>query len=304
MNNISTQNLESIVSHLALGKLLNSIQLQGGDVNKTFKLETSNGNFTLRLNEPSEIETFKKEAFCYEQAEKIGILSPKVIRIGEFQEKIFMLLEFIEGKTGDKSDNKEANWRKLGEYAERISKIKRLLDSVIQTEETASRWFQNKYLDYNIRELDGDDFFKQEELISDNQASQIADLFKNLKNQNFKFGLVHGDLSYSNFIEADNEEIYLIDWGSAELHVVPHFEIMLKYKRTLIEPEFKKDYLEAFIEGMGRNSDFIELNSEILKSLTLIYIMDKMRWARDHNEDKVFSEYLNEFKIILPRFDI
>lgn len=72
-------------------------QIFGGDINKTFHLETNIGSFFLKLNEGSLKDMFEKEFAGLQllhQTKTIKI--PEPILYGEFENQIFLIIEYIQ----------------------------------------------------------------------------------------------------------------------------------------------------------------------------------------------------------------
>ena len=120
-------------------------------------------------------------------------------------------------------------------------------------------------------------------------------MFEGLRDTRFKFGLNHGDLSVKNVRVDSVDKIYLIDWGSAEANIVPHFDFVEIVQSSLESSsiEFKK-----FLEGYGMHyREFKKIESEIEK-LMLLRALDKLRWSLERKPGKVKHFITNTQKIL------
>lgn len=97
--------------------------------------------------------------------------------------------------------------------------------------------------------------------------------------------LSHGDLSLANTIMCDNEA-YLIDWGSAAGHIVPHYDLGVILTDSVSEDS--KEF-EQVLEGYELSrEDFNKIKEEI-KSLMLLIATDKVRWSLERSPDSLGS---------------
>ena len=109
-------------------------------------------------------------------------------------------------------------------------------------------------------------------------------------------GLVHGDLSLMNVI-VDTNTVILIDWGTAESHIVPHMEIIGILQNNLQEEDA---LFHSFLRGYGMSTEeFRDIKPDI-ESLAILQSTDKLRWAIEKKPDKIkeFSEKLQ--KLLKP----
>lgn len=85
-------------------EVLNSKPLSGGDINQVFKVHSSDGNYVIKLNEAHKFpKMFEVEAKSLDMLLKTeSFVIPKVLGYGDYKEKTYLLLEYIES---DKSYN-------------------------------------------------------------------------------------------------------------------------------------------------------------------------------------------------------
>ena len=268
--------------------------LHGGDVNQVYRVTTGSDEFVVRMNKPEYLEEFRKEWYCYQEVAKLGIPTPKLYGIGTEGEYAYEVISYIAPK---KNFNKLAVWRKLGEYARICAKIKDLPERSNDTAEKAAILFRDKYLAYDIAEMTEKDFLLKEGIYTQEQQLLILEKLKNLQGVKFEFGLIHGDINWGNLVVGKDDTVYLIDWGSADIDLVPEREISLVYKLHLLDKRISYQMFEAFLEGIRGSKEFKD--KEQITNLLFLYLMDKLRWAKDKNEKTAFKDYLWQFKKLI-----
>ncbi len=267
-----------------------------GDVNEVYIVTTESSKYVVRIDSSeSTIDRFKKEAWCMEETKELGILGPTVLGVGLKDEHPYMLISYIEGKGGDESTDDEKNkiWKELGKYARKIHSIpiKGYGDKMSAPGVFGDSW--SRYVDYNISSLNPDDRAIKLGIITEEQSKKIKNIFLELLDTHFNFGLVHNDLSLQNTILTTNGGIYLIDWGCAEVGPIPHLDIIEILNSSLDE---KSPQFTLFLDGYGLTpQDYEKMKSEIAKIDLLIH-MDKLRWAFDKKPDQIehFSQELKK----------
>ena len=113
--------------------------------------------------------------------------------------------------------------------------------------------------------------------------------FISLYEENFAFGLNHGDLSLKNTLVDTTGQVKLLDWGSAEVHITPHWEIiqMLDAQTAMNTPDDLS--LQAFLDGYGLAPAEFTLLQPVLATLRLLRAFDKLRWALDCSPAQISS---------------
>ena len=284
---MKVEKISEIAETILNKKVLNIEQiLDRGQVNETYILSTASGKFVLRLD-PGEhtLNRFRKEAWCAEEANKAGILTPSVLHMDLIQENPFVILPFIEGVNGDEAPEKASLlWKTLGEYARKIHSIpvKGFGESMTSPGFFDGSW--HEFLNYNISALNSDDKLLELGVFSSSQSQNLKKIFESISKQNFVFGLIHFDLSANNTIITEDENVYLLDWGSAEVNVVPHMDI-----EEILDSSLQDDSnnFELFLEGYGLSkSGYSKIKQEI-DMLSLLAKVDKLRWAIDRNPSRI-----------------
>lgn len=258
--------------------------LDRGEVNRVYLVKQKTKTTVFRLNDIAELARFKKEVWCSEEATKKGIPGAQVIDIGVRNNIAYMILEFIPGLNGnDITGDKSKIWFDLGLLASKIHSIgtEGFGEDMIYPGQFMDTW--ERYVKYNVTSLNNEDKLLKMHVLNPDDSARLREEFSNLLEKQFRIGLTHGDLSLANVI-TKNEEISLIDWGSAESTVVPHFEIIGILEDSLSESD---PLFSIFLKGYGiEQKEYIEMKPDIV-ALTLLRAVDKLRWAIDRSPDNV-----------------
>ena len=265
-----------------------------GVVNNVYDVRSKKNNYIFRYNESSTKKVeFIKEQWCLGLMRELGVLSPKVSKVIFGEEDVCMIQEKINGISGERCnpDQRQIIWKNLGAYAQKFHQIER-----IENEEVVESEFHNSWkarLTYNIKELSTDDSLLEKDFLSSEEHIQAREVLDNLVEKDFKEGLVHGDLSLRNVIW-QNGDVYLLDWGTAEINVVPHHEFgLLLMSNELTEREF-----QLFLESYGiSKSDYSGIADDI-RALNLLHRLDKYRWAEEY-DDTNLEDYAKKIKTAL-----
>lgn len=281
---------------LELGKPIREICIiEGfGSVNLIYDVICGSENVIVRINESqNKYLEYQKEEWCINNAAYLNIPSPKIIKIGMRDKFPYMILKKIEGVNG-KSTSAEQQlsiWYKLGQYAYLFHKTKRIKVAEVEANEFHPNW--RSRLNYNIDQLNKNDSLVQNKTISEAEHKEILNILNQLRGKQFEEGLVHGDLCPRNTI-FDNKEISLIDWGTAEINVVPHTEIGI----VLMENQLRKKEFSEFLSGLRIKPEEYNLIQEEIKMLNLLYRLDKYRWASQYDIENL-AEFSDKVRIAL-----
>jgi hypothetical protein len=221
--------------------------------------------------------------------------------VGEASGNAYMIQAFIEGINGKEiKGDRTAIWRKLGEYAKLIHAIKVTGwgEDFFDDTPGGQRASWLKFLDYNIESLTDDDQLIALGVVSRGQSRWIRDLFEELKGETFQFGLNHGDLSIWNTLVEPSRKTSLLDWGSAEAHIVPHFDMLHIVGRNLEGGAPTAEEMSAFRQGYGLSDEEHRRLKPQLDRLLLLTTFDKLRWAIDRNPSRI-QEFTERAKTAL-----
>ncbi|MCH5584903.1 aminoglycoside phosphotransferase family protein [Shimazuella sp. AN120528] len=290
-----------------IGEKIQSIHpiIGNGTVNQVYRVETNTSLFIIRMNEaPNTLAIYEKEKWCMEQAKRKGVPGPDVLAIGNMEQVTYMVQTFIKGKNGKYSPwNKEMIWRKLGEYTKQIHSIPvngfgEILFNPIHHTFAASThegfngtW--HGFIRYNINCLTEDDPLILFGVFSLEHTKIIKQKFEGLLQLNFAFGLTHGDLSLKNTIVDKKGNVTLLDWGCAEVHIIPYWELIQLLKSQVDIGAPNTEQMHAFLQGYGITASDFQTMLPTLNTLLLLDACDKLRWAIDCKPECIpsFAEY-------------
>lgn len=288
---------ERIAADFLLEHIKTSYPIIGkGNTNQVCVVETENRKVVVRMNSKDNYSSYVKEKWCIEQAAAVGIPGPEVLSVGIVNETSYMIQNFVVGDNGvDSTVLKLDVWRKLGQYAKLIHSIpvkgygENLLDPV-QGEfhspphpGSDGTWLG--YVQHNITSLTESDRLIQLGVITPTESQRARELFKELKQETFRFGLNHGDISLKNTMVNQAGEVLLLDWETAAVSVVPHGTViqLMHYQILELDEAPTTEEFQAFIDGYGiREEDLTDM-----RHLLLLKAFDNLRWAIDRKPDMI-----------------
>jgi fructosamine-3-kinase len=281
----SPERVASIVVRETGSSIRQVEQLDHGSVNRSFLVTTGTTRVVARINEFGELPRFQKEAWAITQASTAGVPVPNVVGVGNDQELSYIIESYIDGRRGDviPSAERPAMWREIGRLLKRIHTVSVAgfgEDFADMTSGGATNW--ERYLDYNLSALTPADPLLARGFLTTSDQDKLRRSFEGLRGLPRHFGLSHGDVSPSNVIEG-NGGLHVIDWGEANAHFVPHFDlgIILEDSLDSSSPEFGQ-----LLEGYGLDeAAFRALVPDVIALRTLIRI-DKIRWAIDRRPER------------------
>ncbi|MFN8464546.1 MAG: phosphotransferase [Caldilineaceae bacterium] len=256
-----------------------------GSVNLIFTVRAVGAAVVVvRMSKPEDAARgllfYEKEAWCLAQASALGIPGPQVLEIGRWRERPYMIQTLVAGVNGEESGLEEAEiWHTLGRYARQIHGI--ALDGFGESladfhrGHAQAEW--HAYVDYNLRSLTPDDALLRLNVYKLEQVDAIRRVFRTLRETPFRIGLNHYDLAIRNTMVDVRGQVSLLDWGSAEAHLVPHYDLLEILRR--LRPGDAR--FQAFLEGYGLDErEFAALLPQV-RSLALLKAFDLTRWAID-----------------------
>ena len=302
----STRNDRAVASDIAVAFLREPVRfvrpIGQGSNNKNFLVETANGRVVIKLSlahrRHRALQDYRKERWCIEQSAALGVPGPSVLSVDEIDGTAFMIETFVEGINGKQAKgDRTAIWRKLGEYTKLTHSIKVTGwgEDFFDDRPDGQRASWLRFLDYNIQSLTDDDPLIGFGVLSRHQAPLVRRLFEPLRDKTFRFGLNHGDLALWNTLVEPSGKISLLDWGSAEAHIVPHFDLLYVIRQHLWDGTPTVEEMAAFRQGYGLSDDAYERLKPELDGLFLLIRFDKLRWAIDRNPSRI-EEYVGRAK--------
>jgi aminoglycoside phosphotransferase (APT) family kinase protein len=296
----------SVVAAAFLQKRVRSIRPIGqGSNNKNFLVEAAGQRVVVKLSDEHRrhraLQDYRKEEWCIEQSSALGVPGPSVLSVGETDGNAFMIETFVEGVNGKGIEgDRTAIWRKLGEYARLTHSIKVTGwgEDLVDNRPGGQRASWLKFLNDNIESLTDDDPLIGLGVLSRERSSLVRRLFQELSDKTFRFGLNHGDLSLWNTLVEPSGKVNLLDWGSAEAHIVPHFDMLYVIRHHLRDGTPTVEEMTAFRQGYGLSDEEHERLKPELDRLFLLLSFDKLRWAIDRNASRL-EEYVGRAKTAL-----
>ncbi|MBO1004844.1 aminoglycoside phosphotransferase family protein [Pseudogracilibacillus auburnensis] len=270
-----------------------------GSVNKIYLVQSNHVKVIVRMNaDVGAFNDYQKEQWCMKKAAELGIPSPSVFEIGRYKNITYMIQSFVEGRHGeDKEANKLALWKRIGEYSKKIHSVKttgfgeNLIDlerGIFQSpshDNFDGTW--PSFVQYNIDSLTDDDELLKLGVITVNQSKKAKHLFKKLLDRKFSFGLNHGDLSLKNTLIDQDGTVTLLDWGCAEVNIIPHGDILQLIQGQIENDNPSEEELQAFLDGYGHLLHHYPNLQDELNELLLIRAFDKLRWAIDRHPPSI-----------------
>ncbi len=230
-------------------KIINCKEVFGGDINKTFHLQTNMGSFFLKLNNGTLNDIFEKEFTGLQlllQTKTIQI--PEPVLYGRFENKIFLITEFI--KEGNQPKN---FWQIFAYQLAALHKhsndqfglsIDNYIGSVHQQNNFCKTWSEF-YATQRIMPLiqlafNQDKCSKQDVQLAEKLRGRFEILFP----QEYP-ALIHGDLWSGNFMCTENGQPVIYDpavyYGNREM------DIAMSLLFGGFDKSFYDHYNEAFL---------------------------------------------------------
>ncbi|WP_309719618.1 aminoglycoside phosphotransferase family protein [Armatimonas sp.] len=270
-----------------------------GSVNEIFVAQFPKNRIIIRLPKPEDQHRagafYEKELWCLEQATLLKIPSPLVLKLSTHDGWPYQIQSFVEGVNGEQSAlSPTVLWQTLGEYARRFHKChlsgfgdSASIFSFTNTREEptsldifcptpAQRGWQ-RFLRYNLASLTDDDPLLALGVYAPSQRDVIHAHFSELYLREFRFGLCHGDLAPRNTIVASDGTLFLLDWGCAESHLVPHYDLL----------NVPTEHQDAFLDGYGWPITARATLLAEVKNLALLKSFDLVRWAIDRCPERI-----------------
>ena len=235
-------------------------------------------DIAIKLSRPhreaSALGEYRKEAWCAARAHEVGVRTPQVLDAGTQEGRAFAVLAFVEGAA---PPQEPAIWRELGNMARCIHGI---ATKGWGGRMHAAGCFEESWrahLDYNIASLTDDDALIAREVFDASGARRLLGALNRIRGTDFRFGLCHGDIALWNVLAGRDGAPWLLDWGCAVAHIVPHYEIN-EILRTARPAAAQWD---AFLEGYGISPAAYAAMGPDLKALSAMREVDTLRWAID-----------------------
>lgn len=256
-----------------------------GSVNLILFVDSDAGEMAVRIGKPwddphTRLAEYEKERWCIARAAAAGVPGPTVRALGIRNGRAFMVQDRLPGLNGKQSALTPFELlRIMGDYARRIHAIPTtgFGDTVSRFESGAGRDGWLRFVDYNLGELTSDDPLLALKVYSLEQQDLIREAFTWLRRLPLQVGLNHGDLSRRNTIVGPDGRVSVLDWGCAEMHIVPHYDLCAFL--DWYAPDEEK--MHAFLRGYGIDAAEWERLQPELRAFSLLKSFDLTRWAID-----------------------
>lgn len=259
-----------------------------GTMNMVYLVEFNNRKLIIRLRENDSYaeNEFMKEQWFSRQCYKIGIPVPRIMHTGKYCNIDFLIEEYIEGIPGNKYENKQFVFEKLGIYSRKIKEIPVSGYGIEISDFNHNVFTDNLYSSpqeqilRNIEALTATDKLIDLGIYDSKYTNCIKNSFSHLITQDLSCVLNHGDISLSNTIISPEGTVYWIDFGSVNVNL-----LYSEFANLKIET---KDDLVSFSKGFGTPITKIEEN---LNTYRLLSSFDKLRWSLTTENDEYINWY-------------
>lgn len=262
-----------------------------GCVNHIFDVQYPHQAYIVRLNrEARRYKEFLKEKWCIQTMKKLGVPTADVFILGKMHDYNYMIMEKIKGINGTLSDSsqKPGIWEKMGRYAATYHRVREIVLPEAGQLEFHRNW--REQLNYNLMQLNPKDPTLKEKVFTSSEHKEVKQILESLKKEKFTYGLIHKDLSLRNVL-IDQDYVCLLDWGMAEISIVPHLEI----GAVITEGEASEVEIEALITGLGINKETYKYMEIQIRKINLLDRLDKFRWAYGRNIDN--ESYIQKLRL-------
>lgn len=227
------------------GHIINVSTLSGGDINNAACLHTKDSRFFIKWNDaPNALKMFESEANgLISISNTKTIFTPKIISCSVYQDKAYLILDFIEAK--EDVDNED-----LFKFGTQLADLHNCGEDYFGFEEdnfigtlpqknSIKKSWSEFYIDNRLRpQLD---LAKKQSYLSQISFQSIDSFYNETKDllAGIRPSLLHGDLWSGNYIISKNGTPYLIDTAA----YYGHREV------DLAMSELFGDFGESFYQG-------------------------------------------------------
>jgi aminoglycoside phosphotransferase (APT) family kinase protein len=277
------------------------VLLGEGSNNWVYRLDQDGNTIVIKVGKPHRARVtaseFAKELWCGNAARAVGVQTPAILAVGEFESRPYQVQSFAPGRR-PAPDEHGAMWEAIGRWARVIHAVPVIGwgPELIGDGAFSGDWAS--HVAYNIAALAPDDPLLALGVLDRSTSIDLKRRFERLAQMPFTLGLNHGDLAIPNVLVDDGASgaLALIDWGCAGAFPVPHYDIneMIRYGRVTSAE------LSGFRSGYGLSDvAFAEMALD-LSELAALRDIDTLRWALAHEPDAI-TTYVRHAKRALAR---
>ncbi len=221
------EEIAKAISEAEFGPNISISNLDGGQINTVFRIDSSQGEFVIRLNEREDPDQdFISEQAKIEWGAEYGINVPKVISNGVKGDFAYMVEEFIGGTSGDKLPIPVNDlWKRIGSVARKVNRIETRGFGTRVSNRTTKQFSMN-WIDYQTSVAqEGFKLLSELELFDSKKVACVYEAFMDLKDDDWDIGLILLDIGPEHCIFQPDGDIYLIDWEMGESGLVPEMQL-------------------------------------------------------------------------------
>ena len=319
--------IKKIISKYDLGKQIEEPKrIEGGLLNKMFKISTNKGNYALKVINPEVMtrEDGKKNIIFTEKVSNIakskGIKCIPAYEInGELihsiEDKHFLIFDWFEGKP---ITEEELSLEKCNKIAKELALLHKIDFSSIKNECNIYYELDEINFDFYLSKIKNE---KIKNLLNDvkNRFSELdKESIKNMEYIKNNLVISHRDLDLPNILWDKNDEPVIIDWETSGL-VNPTLEVIdtawnWAGGKDYFDKNKYKSFLDTYVEQGGKLEDYdtafnADYNAKLrwfeynLKRITIFDFLDEeekilgeKEVIRSADEIKKFDFYSNDMK--------
>ena len=221
--------LLSHISHLTNTEFRDIQSLSGGSISSAYLLKWNNGSHFLKVNSNNNaLEMFAAEQKGLQAIEETGaIAAPKVHQVDIFEEKAFLLMDYVESKHANSDDYKALGTQLAQLHFHQQDKFGFISDNFIgnlpQSNTPHNKWAEFYWNERIAPQLK---LAEQKRLLNSSElptAQRAIKVFEELLGNDTMPSLLHGDLWAGNYLIATDGTPYLIDpavyWGHSMVDI-------------------------------------------------------------------------------------
>jgi len=279
------------VAEEQFGAPVTAVRHLPSSVCEVFLVSSGERQMVARFNVVTELDRFRKEAWCIDRAARAGVPGPQVLAVGTEGQYAFMVESYVAGRRGDSlpADAQGTMWRDVGVYLRRIhaTPVGGFGEERADLSDDDDNMGWTRYLDYNRSALTPRDPLLELKALDPEQQAVLRHTFDGLARLPVRFGLCHGDPSPWNVIRGDDGVLRLIDWGEAHAHVVPHFDLGVILDGRLDD---QTSAFQELLAGYGLDrAGYDAIRAEVF-ALRLLIATDKVRWAIERKPERLSAK--------------
>ena len=215
--------LLSHISHLTNQEFHTLQSLSGGSISSAYLLKWDNGAYFLKVNTNRDaLEMFVAEQKGLQAIEETNSIAvPKVHHVEVYDNKAFLLIDYVESKSPNTSDFKALGTQLAKLHLNHKDKFGYTSDNFIgslpQSNSQHTNWAEFYWYERIAQQLK---LAEQNKLLKTSElptAQTAITVFEDLFGNDIKPSLIHGDLWSGNYLIATDGTPYLIDpavyWG-------------------------------------------------------------------------------------------